>query len=424
MPHISHEKWFKSRNYIHFDQPVSKSKALKIVSNPTTVAQHNFFPLLHYKISTHKIKNNNGVITKKIKTRDIYYASHLDSHIYSYYAYQLSMFYEKKIKTYQLDKNILAFRSLGKSNIEFANDVFEDIKARGNCCVLAFDITGFFDNLDHKILKQSWIEVLDQTKLPKDHFQIYKSLTKYCWVDRDKAYSASNISKNNPKPKNKRLCSTKEFRNTIRKGGLLNIHTGMKGIPQGTPISAILSNIYMLNFDQGIKKLTKGLGISYYRYCDDLLFIVNQNNQKIIEFIVDQEIAKISLNLNPNKTNKSIFRVQDGKLQSDIPVQYLGFTFDGQRKLIRASTLARFSNKVTKGVKLAKATKKKRDRLKRKKGHTVSNRLYKKKLYSRYSYLGKRNFITYAHRSAETMNSKNIKKQIKPLWKRLQKEIL
>ena len=49
--------------------------------------------------------------------------------------------------------------------------------------------------------------------------------------------------------------------------------------------------------------------------------------------------------------------------------------------------------------------------------------LYKKKLYKRYSYNGNRNYISYALRSANIMESSKIKKQIKPIWAFLNDEI-
>lgn len=40
-------------------------------------------------------------------------------------------------------------------NIDFANYAFKEIVSRGNCVALVIDIKGFFDNLDHEILKKT-----------------------------------------------------------------------------------------------------------------------------------------------------------------------------------------------------------------------------------------------------------------------------
>lgn len=70
------------------------------------------------------------------------------------------------------------------------------------------------------------------------------------------------------------------------------------------------------------------------------------------------------------------------------------------------------------GVSLARQTARKYNRIKITKDIKIRN-IYRKKLYSRYSYLGKRNFISYAMKAAKIMNDNTIKKQVKPLWKKL-----
>ena len=41
------------------------------------------------------------------------------------------------------------------------------------------DFTGFFDHLDHKYLKQQWCSLLGVLKLPKDHYKVFRSVTRY-----------------------------------------------------------------------------------------------------------------------------------------------------------------------------------------------------------------------------------------------------
>ena len=69
-------------------------------------------------------------------------------------------------------------------------------------------------------------------------------------------------------------------------------------------------------------------------------------------------------------------------------------------------------------MRLARKTMIKYNLIRVKKGQPEKN-LYKKKLYSRYTHLGKRNFVTYGIRAAKKMDSKSIRKQLKPLWNRL-----
>lgn len=88
---------------------------MSYILNPKNIAKHSFLPFIHktslvrkfrkkydengnpIKEETHKIQRVKGQ-----KKRELFYASHLDSLIYSYYSYQLSDKYEKLIKEYKL----------------------------------------------------------------------------------------------------------------------------------------------------------------------------------------------------------------------------------------------------------------------------------------------------------------------------------
>ncbi|MGL5526824.1 MAG: antiviral reverse transcriptase Drt2 [Plesiomonas shigelloides] len=419
----SENQWFRSRGYLHFDSPVKLRKACQIVKSPLNVAQHAFFPLIKYNIQSLKISiDKDGNVQKKIKTRPISYASHIDSHIYSYYAGLLSDLYEKALSESQLEESVLAFRSLGKSNIDFANIAFEKIKAHGDCTAIAMDISGFFDNLDHEILKSMWCKLLQEQSLPNDHFNIYRSLTKSSVVNRDLLYTALKISRNNPKAAGLRLCNIKTFREKVRGLGLIETNSTGRGIPQGTSISALLSNIYMLDFDKKIKDIVTSISGEYYRYCDDMLFIIDSDKTRELISLVTKSISELKIEINNKKTEIRTFHTCRGVQKCDKPLQYLGFIFDGERKLLRSAALARFSGRMKAGVRLAKKTHQKANLIEEENG-VAKTPLFKKKIYERYSHLSKRNFITYGHKAANIMGSNAIKKQLKPLWGRLLKEM-
>ena len=425
--HIKKHAWFKRRGYLHFDSPVSFKKAQKLVNSPKRVSTHSFYPLIHYSIKSFKVKlNAAGEIEPKWKTREIKYAAHLDSHIYAYYSWLLGKRYEEEVQLRGLHENVLAFRSLGKNNIDFANDVFEIIKKKGRCSAVGLDITGFFDNLDHQVLKRVWSNLLGLKKLPDDHFAVYKSLTKYAYVERTTLYKELGISLNNPKHNRHRACTAEEFRETVRNGGLIHRNQNNFGIPQGSPVSALLSNIYMLDFDSKMKTALESQGGHYFRYCDDMLFITKPVLREDVERFALDEIKKLELEINTAKTEVRDFYRYGGQLRckGKKSLQYLGFTFDGERKLIRSAALAKFSNRMKAGVRSAQKTVKRTNSELLINGFPPSELLRKKKLYERYSHLGKRNFLTYGYRAAKKMNSSAIKKQLKPMWSRLQKEMI
>ncbi len=420
------KNWYKHRTYLHFDQPLTKIQAEKLVKNKDNVTQHSFFPLISYFIETDKIyKDDDGVIKKKTKKRPISYASHKDSHIYAYYSRILLEKYEDFLEEKGISDCVLAFRSLKKSNIEFAKEAFDEIRNKQNCIVLALDISKFFENLDHKIIKKHWKTIIKEKHLPDNHYAVFKAITKYSEVNREELYKLFGISIHNPKyPKRRRVCTAKEFRKQVCGNGLIKKHSHNKGIPQGTPISATLSNIYMIDFDIGINKFVSEKGGRYFRYCDDMLIVIDKKFESDLENFINVNIELLEgIEINSEKTEKRIFNVNsNGILFSDKPLQYLGFIFDGQRILIRSSSLARFSKKMKKAVNLAKRTMEKRNHIREDKGLTLEG-LYRKSLYRRYSYLGNRNFLSYGYRASRIMESEDIRKQLKPLWNRLQNEI-
>jgi RNA-directed DNA polymerase len=111
--------------------------------------------------------------------------------------------------------------------------------------------------------------------LPTDHYAVFRAITKFSQVDRDELYKALGLHPRRPRAGGKhRVCTAQEFRDIIRGRGLIAVNRTGKGIPQGSPISAVLSNIYLLEFDARIQALVSAQGGFYRRYCDDLLVVM------------------------------------------------------------------------------------------------------------------------------------------------------
>lgn len=417
-------RWYRKRHYLHFDRPLGLRRASQIVESPQKVAKHAFYPLIKYQIESEKVHEaaDGSGLERSTKTRDIAYASHADSHIYSYYATKLEALYEEHLSRAGTSPCVLAFRSLGKSNIEFAATAFDEINSRSECTAVALDVSGFFDNLDHKILKEQWCDLLGVPSLPCDHYKIFRSITHFSVVDRDALYRKFSISPTNPKFERSRACKPSEFRSIVRNSGLISTNTESFGIPQGTPISAMLSNIYMMQFDIAMKQYVDEINGTYMRYCDDILLIVPTPEAENSVRVSRKSIGDLRLDLNSKKTVTRKFERHSGTLICDKPLQYLGFTFDGKHVLIRSAAFARFSNRMRRGVRLAKATHARWSGIRTNHGANTKD-LYRRSLYNKYSYLGRRNFITYGHRAARIMKSHSIRQQLKPWWRRLIEQI-
>lgn len=424
------EGWFLKRNYLHFDHPLSFKKASLIVKDPLVVSRHAFFPFLTFDISTIKYKKNPET-GKKVKiepkNRSICYSSHLDGYIYSYYAKKLSTIYEEKLIELGINNSVLAFRKMdGKSNIEFAKQSFDDIKTMGECSAIALDFTKFFDNLDHIVLKNQLCNLLNTKKLDPDYYNIYRSLTKYSLVNKNEVYKLFNISKNNYKTRPYKICSIKDFRTELRKkSSLIKQNPTIiekKGIPQGSSLSALLSNIYMLNFDKNMNDYVESFDGKYYRYCDDILIIIDTDKAKEAEDYAMKIIKDLKVDINSEKTLKSKFTLESGVLSADKDLQYLGFMFNGRSVYLRSASISRYHQKLKKSISLSKKTMNKYNKIRKRKGKEELP-LFKRKLYEKYSHLGKSNFIKYGLRAKDIMNSPEIKKQIKKLSNKLEKEI-
>ena len=196
---------FKAKKYLHFDTPFDfakkKNEIQKVLSDPSNVARHAFLPLLKFDIKFPRFKfdGKESLIDKlsakerksyyklKTKKRPISYAGHFDTYIYSFYSFALNERYQHYIKTIGIDQSILAYRTdlNGKCNIQFAKTIFDEIANRGPCVAIAMDIKGYFDSIDHLLLKEQWCKVIDRDRLPIDQYAIFKSLTKYQYVNKN-----------------------------------------------------------------------------------------------------------------------------------------------------------------------------------------------------------------------------------------------
>jgi hypothetical protein len=131
---------------------------------------------------------------------------------------------------------------------------------------------------------------------------------------------------------------------------------------------------------------------------------------KMVEMLAD-----LGLVAHPDKTELVDFTRTGERLVTKKPLNYLGFTFDGLFKRIRPASIARFYKRMKAGVGRAKALRF-RASIRAKEWKPFR----KREIYIRYSYIGHRNFISYALRAAKIMNEPGIKRQVKAHWRKLQ----
>jgi hypothetical protein len=416
---------FIPRTYIHFDSPIPEDFAEQLATNPQSVARHSFYPFIGYNVTTQKIrkKPEGDVELMKPKKRLIAYAAHKDSHIFAHYSQILAERYEAELQERNLHNCVTAFRSLDRQrNIHFANEVFEFICAQGECAVLALDVSDFFGNLLHAGLKAAWCRLPNVDRLPDDHFAVFRAVTQYSQVDREALCKILGLDPAHPgRDHRSRFCSPRQFREVVRANGLVTVNHSRRGVPQGSPISAILSNIYLLAFDSELNAIVTEKSGIYRRYCDDLLVVLPTLELRAEVFnIIRARLEKFGLPIHPDKTEPTDFVRKDGRLFTAKPLNYLGFTFDGQHKRIRPGPIAPYYKKVRRGVGRANAI---WFRLQKASGEKNWTPLRRRQLHLLYSYIGRHNFLSYAFDAARIMNDAGIKKQVKAHWKRLQQLI-
>lgn len=406
--------WFKSRGYLHITPQIDASlvnhKLISQITNEEYISKYAFFPLIYSQVKERRYKfgkekrdsryllkrshsySSNGETIRNTKIRPLHYATHKDALIFGYYSHDLQNRYEKVLSSNpELSKCIIAYRKIpingdtkrrNKSTIHFAKEVFDEISKRANigtCVVLAFDIKSFFSNLNHQKLKKSWANLLCVNSLPLDHYKVFKASTAFTYILLDDLRLQKNKNgvkmgfdeKKLAKIRNKFgfnafFESTEEFRNKI-KNRELKLHrfpfrnkesNRPVGIPQGLPISAMLANLYLLDFDKNIyQNICEKLGGFYRRYSDDMVIVCSENQKEKVKSIILEEIEKNYLSISTDKTEEFIFRkiklgkqpekivsikLSSNKCTIESPFTYLGFEYYGNKTLIKSANLTKF----------------------------------------------------------------------------------
>jgi len=243
--------------------------------------------------------------------------------------------------------------------------------------------------------------------------RLFKSITKFAYIRQNDAECALGKNSTRRRP----VCSELELRSTLSK--LVRKNPNNFGIPQGSPLSGLLSNIFMLDFDAKLSTEVSRLSGNYWRYSDDILILVPEgaNVEELLNFVTNL-LSSNGLAENVNKRLVVDFKSNAGVLKSSPQMlQYLGFLFDGERTLIRPSSLSRYWRKLKSAVKRQKYLVESGE----------SERLRSNHIYQGYSHLGYRrrrvggsrekhsgcgNFITYALNASLVLDSNEIRGQI------------
>ena len=116
-------------------------------------------------------------------------------------------------------------------------------------------------------------------------------------------------------------CPVEETDERGRKTRTTEARDNRRGIPQGSPISPLLANLYMRRFVLGWKKLglERSLGSRIVTYADDLVILCRKGKAEEASQRLREIMGKLKLTVNEEKTR--IYRVPEGEFD------FLGYTF-------------------------------------------------------------------------------------------------
>lgn len=389
------------KSYSHFDQRVSLAmpSIRKYVMDSNKIAIHSFYPFIHFT----KTMSRYG--KKAPKIRELYYCSHLDRCVYQRYAFLINQKYNDRVKGSTIDDSAIAYRdNLEKNNIDFAKRAFDSIIKIDQCAVIVGDFTSFFDNLNHQYLKQMLCDLLDVDQLPSDYYAVFKQITHFASWDwkllvEQSGHKITDRGIRTKLNKQDTIITKEQFRQY--KDSIIK-NKSNKGIPQGSPISAVLSNVYMLQFDKEICSYVSKMGGVYMRYSDDFLVVLPyENKESIIKYTsyIFSNVEQIDgLNLQKEKT--AVYTYNRGSIMSfpsnkPAKIDYLGFVFDGLNIKLRPKAITKYYYRMYRKARCIG-----RNNWKSPKGKHISA----KKLYEIYSSnKEQQTFIDYAKRAKKIL---------------------
>lgn len=358
----------RTEKYPQFDAALTFKAKLKlwhqIETDRKLVVQHQFLPMVLREKSFVKFKLvRNGKKRKvvlKPKIRPIVEVSHQDAAIYKLYGAWLSSKYEARVASSPLNAVATAYRPIGMTNISASREVMDSIASTSEAWIIKGDFQGFFDNLNYRVLKQHLSQLVgEHGQLPDDWYAVYKSLTQFRTI---KADQIPDDMVDYAKEKGRYINKAGDFSEAIKQYHLGFSKRPVCGIPQGTSMSAVMANVYMLDFDAKVMQLVEAYHGLYRRYSDDFVVVLTGRLTEpaaleLMHKLIDLSHKLVKLTIEPEKTkllkysheNKQIYKCVDGKLMKST-FDYLGFEFDGKNLLLRTKSLLKFNRKYHRSV--------------------------------------------------------------------------
>lgn len=187
-------------------------------------------------------------------------------------------------------ENLLCKEVYGYRKKIGAHHAIKEVKTFRNRYAIEGDIKGFFDNIPHDKLIQKLGKITD-----KDMTQLISNIIKLGYHQGE------------------------EF-----------IMNREKGVPQGGVLSPLLSNLYLIEFDEKVKELGKLVKLEYARFADDWIVLTKTKSEAYqIMGMLGAKLAEMGLELNMDKTYVTDLYKERMK--------FLGIQFTLKKKRLRTS---------------------------------------------------------------------------------------
>ena len=240
-----------------------KTEELKALNKE--LADHIYIPM---PVKCTKIYRNE-------KEREIALYSMRDKTVQQSVSEELNKIYDD-----DFSQGTYAYRN-GRSALQAVDEIERMIKTGRYSFVLKIDIVKFFDNIRWDILAGQ----LRQKIREEDVIELIRAESLAPWVDREG-----------------------------------NLQEKIKGIYQGSCISPILSNIYLMEFDKSIAADCQ----QFFRYSDDIL-ILGRSKEELLEMLARTQSFFDNLGLTVSEEKSKLVPLSEG-------VSFLGYYFTDEGK--------------------------------------------------------------------------------------------
>lgn len=233
---------------------------------------------LNIELAEHRYKAlpvKKVILYKGEKAREIALYSMRDKVVQQSLAYELNRIYDNRFS-----EQTYAYRN-NKSALNAVNVIDEQIRSSKYTYIMKADIVHFFDTIHWETLRN----ILCQTIKEEDVLFLIEENSKSTMLE-----------------------DTGEL---IEK---------RQGIYQGSAISPILSNIYLMDFDNWLAQEN----VFYVRYADDMLLLGN-SKEELLSLLKAMKLKLQMLGLKVNESKTSCVSLEEG-------INFLGYHFSSQEK--------------------------------------------------------------------------------------------